>query len=209
MRQRSFASKQTMIKYLISIKPPVTSNCLELNKAIGEKSRLLLHSPKRLRSNPRAEITSPCSVRCEATYHYSSVLLSQRLVVSQMQKSSLLRRGIHNVLQGKRGGGAVANELPSALLPRLYSCNTTRHSRPIGRPGNDPKLNCIVPLQPSFIPPSLGTKSLSRHCSSSASSTLLKIMADRDVLPDVYVLRAMLHATDWITDIVVTQGQAI
>jgi len=151
-------------------------------------SKLLYNLPELLRGNPRFRVTNPPLF----DFVRGSSYLSDhplREIVAQMQKSSLLRRGINRVLQGKRGGGAGAVELPSALLPRLYSCDTASRSRPIRRPESTRKLNCCVPLHPSFVPSSLSTKTLSRHCSSSASSTLLKIMSDRDVLPDVYVFR--------------------
>jgi hypothetical protein len=146
-----------------------------------------------LSSNPRFRVIDPSLFDIVRDSLATSVRLP-REVVAQMQKSSLLRRGINSVLQGKRGGGAGAVELPSALLPRLYSCDTASRSRPIRRPESTRKLDSCVPLQPTFIPSSLRTKPSSRHCSSSASSTLLKIMADRDVLPDVYVFCATLCA---------------
>jgi hypothetical protein len=123
---------------------------------------------------------TPVSTSAASVSHPSSI---QTIIIEvvQMQKSSFVRQAIRCVLQGnrlnlQRGGGAAAAAVEPLHLPRLYT--TTRPTTRIL-----PQSRLQLPLR---LPPC--PKSLSRHCSSSASSTLIKIMADRDVLPDVYVL---------------------
>lgn len=120
-----------------------------------------------------------------------------------MRNTSLSRKGIHNALvfvgqgktkgQGQRGGGASAIELhgqsrclTNTTVPLTL---TYRHSAP-----HTQSLSSRTPLLPSksgrcktvWPISSLSTpRTTIRTCFSSASSTLVKTMADRDVLSDV------------------------
>jgi len=66
----------------------------------------------------------------------------------------------------------------------------TNHTRNLKKTAFTPHCSLLSRLQPLPITP---TKTSIRHCMSSASSTLIKTMADRDVLPDAYVHFTSFH----------------
>lgn len=80
---------------------------------------------------------------------------------------------------------------PNLFSPKnTFKTALTTHTSSLKKAAFTPHCSFLPRLQPLPITPS---KTSIRHCMSSASSTLIRTMADRDVLPDTYVQFNLFH----------------